>query len=164
MSLRSRSTPMLPVPTLPDATDDPEAHSNPSPERWAAWFSQLYADLSQSLRGVALQGALPVAIGYDDAGRQLGANSSQQISRSAGRLLGWSIKETSGAPVSLTFFDCDEPEQANASHGSPVAVTALAANGHENIQLVPTSYVDGLAVSFSGSGLVYGVALLSGVS
>lgn len=163
MSLRSRATGMLPVPTLPDPADDPAAAATPDPQRWAAWFSQMYADLAESLRGVALQGALPVPIGYDNSGRQLGANGSQQISRSAGRLLGWSIRETSGEAIELVFTDTDESAQGQANHGSLVAITALDANGHENESIRPTSFVDGLAVTFLGSGFVYGVALIGGV-
>jgi hypothetical protein len=153
---------MLPVPTLPEPDEDPGAdHSGVN--RWAAWYAQMYADVAKSLRGVALQGALPIQIGYDDGGRELGQNGSQQISRSAGRLLGWSIRETSGAAVNLVFNDVDESSGGNASHGPLVGVTGLAANGHENEVIVPTSFSDGLAVTFTGSGFVFGVVLLGGV-
>lgn len=161
MSLRDR---MFPVPELPEPSDDPGASAVGDPNRWAAWFAQMYADVAQSLRGVALQGALPMPIGYDESGRALGANGSQQISRSAGRLLGWSIKETGGvAAVSLVFNDIDESTGGNANHGPVVAVTGLIASGHENEMITPTSFSDGLAVTFTGSGLVYGVVLLGGV-
>lgn len=163
MSLRERASAMLPVPKLPELPDDPGAAAAGDPNRWAAWFSQMYADVAKSLRGVALQGALPIQIGYDDSGHNLGQGGTQQISRSAGRLLGWSLQETAGQPLAVVFNDVDEAVGGNASHGPLVGVTGLLANGHENESITPTSFSDGLAVTFTGSGKVFGVVLLGGV-
>jgi hypothetical protein len=162
-SLRHRAASMFPVPTLPAPEEDLGAKADGIVQNWAAYWAQLYADLSESLQGVALQGALPVQVGWDDGGRFLGQGGVQVLSRSAGRLLGWSLLETADAAVTLRFYDGDESAALNAGHGTPVAATQLAANGHENEALRPTSFSDGLSVGFAGTGQVWGVVLIGGV-
>lgn len=143
-------------------TVDPEATPQTIMTAYSAWIAQLYADLAESLDGVALQGALPVEIGTNLHGVAL----SPQISRSAGILRGWSLRETGGQAVTLDFFDVDEAQGQNivvAGSFRRVATTQLAANGASTAELPNASFQSGLGVLIGGAGTVTGVLYLNGV-
>jgi hypothetical protein len=139
---------------------------DPAPERatinteWSRWVTQLMTDLAQSKDGVALQGALPVSVGWDEAGR------GPQIiaSASAGRLLGYSFVETAGQAVTVHFHDAATNTPATQTDGPSVWHTAVAANGVRELVGMNVSFSTGLSLEFNTSGgQVRGVVLLSGV-
>lgn len=121
-----------------------------------AWLTQLMTDVAQSLNGVALQGALPVEFGYDAAGR----GPRLAISRSAGRLLGYSLYETNGADVTVNFYDNDQ----GTTEGTDVWHAKATANSVTNLLDIRASFSVGLSVEFvTTTGKIRGVALLGGV-
>ena len=139
---------------------------DPNPERatvlteWSRWSAQMMTDLSQSLSGVALQGSLPVPIGWDAAGR------GPQIvaSGSAGRLLGYSFLETAGQPVTVHFHDAATNTAATQTDGPDVWHTLVAANGIRELVGLNVSFSTGLSLEFvTTTGQIRGVVLLSGV-
>lgn len=56
------------------------------------WGAELRASLARTLNGVWLQGALPVPLGPVSAGN----GGTQQLSSSAGRCVGWSVRNQDG--------------------------------------------------------------------
>lgn len=80
--------------TVPDQDDSQVREID-----YVRWAMQLQADLAQSLGGVMLRGARPVPLGT-------AANSSSRPTSSPGRLVGWSVRETSGAAAAtVRLFD-----------------------------------------------------------
>lgn len=121
-----------------------------------AWLTQLMTDVAQSLGGVALQGALPVQFGYDRDGR----GPRLTISRSAGRLLGYSLYETAGHDVIVNFYDND----LGSTDGDDVWHEDAAANKVTNLLGIRASFSAGLSAEFvTTGGQVRGIALLGGV-
>lgn len=93
--------------TVPDQ-DDPVGDAE-----WIRWLSQMQADLAESLNGVALRAARPVSVGTGGTPRPLS---------SPGRIVGWSLKETSGAAAAyVRVWDSRE-----AGSGQLLACIALA--------------------------------------
>src|SRR4051794_32192724 len=83
---------------VPDQSDA----ATPDTE-YVRWMTQLQADLAKSLGGVMLQAAQPVAVGSAPGG------SLRPLS-SPGRIVGWSIRETTGtAGAVVTLWDGREP-------------------------------------------------------
>lgn len=144
-------------------TVDPDATPETQLTAYTAWIAQLYADLTESIDGIALQGCDAVEIGTNSAGIVL----SPQISRSAGILRGWSLRETNGAAVTIDFYDVDLAAGQNIAGDvvglRKICTTALAANGHETIPVPNVSFVGGLGVVFTGTGIVTGDVWINGV-
>jgi hypothetical protein len=133
------------VPTQSDqATDHTE---------YIRWLSQLQADVAQSLGGIMLQGARPVPLGTAPGG-------TKTLSRSAGRLVGWSLHETSGTnPALVRFWDGRE------AGANPLAYISVPAGLTVNMWNPPgISVTDALLVEFVTGGslstTVEGVAYL----
>lgn len=129
---------------VPDQEDPPESE-------YVRWLTQLQADLAQSLGGVALRAARPVAIGS-------APNSSGRPLSSPGRIVGWSIRETAGAAAAVRLWDGRE------AGGQLLATVALAASDSHTV--MPTgggiSVSDALFVEVV-TGAVEGVVYLGGV-
>lgn len=133
--------------TVPDQDDTPAT----SEIDFVRWASQLQADLAASLGGVMLRGALPVPIGAAPGG------STRPLS-SPGRVVGWSVLETSGAaPATVTVWDGRE------AGSKPLAYIHLASGLGETIWLgqAGISVTDALLIDISGT--VEGVLYLGGV-
>lgn len=63
------------------------------------WLAQMRADLAETLGGIMLRSARPLPIGT-------AAGSSTHPLGSPGRLVGWSLRETSGsAPATVRIYD-----------------------------------------------------------
>jgi hypothetical protein len=130
--------------TVPDQ-DDP-----PGDVEWVRWLSQLQADLSESINGVALRAARPVSVGTGGGPRPLS---------SPGRIVGWSLKETTGAAGAyLRIWDGRE-----AGGGQLLACISVAQGITTNhstpggINVSDAVYVEVV------SGAVEGVIYLGGV-
>jgi hypothetical protein len=123
---------------VPDQPDDASAIDH------VRWLSQMQADLAQSLGGVMLQGARPVAIGSAPGG-------SQRPLSSPGRLVGWSVHETSGTGSAvLRIWDGRE------TNTRLVAILSVpAGQAVDNVWISPgVSITDALYVEIlSGGGL-----------
>lgn len=120
------------------------------------WLSQLMTDVAQSLNGVALQGALPVPFGYDAGGR----GPRLSISRSAGRLLGYSLSETAGHDVTVNFYDND----LGTTDGDDVWHELVPTSKVVNLLGIRASFSSGLSAEFvTSGGQIRGIALLGGV-
>lgn len=138
---------------------------DPHPERatigteYARWVTQLMTDVAQSLNGVALQGALPVPVGFDPGGH----GPQVLASGSAGRLLGYSLFETAGQAVTVHFHDAATNTAAVQSDGPDVWHEQVAANSVKNLTGMNVSFSTGLSLEFVGTGQLRGVVLLSGV-
>jgi len=108
------------------------------------WISQMQADLAESLGGVMLRAARPVAL-------SLTASGTTQVSASPGRLVGWNLREVSGIGT-LTVRLHNGPDI-----GSPLVACATApAGGVAQCWMAPggISFTEGLTVEvLSGSGL-----------
>lgn len=140
--------------TLPHT--DPHPDTDSQLKQYVAYMAQLWADQAHSLLGVALQGALPVAFGYDKDGR----GPKMKVSTSAGRLLGYSLLETAGHDVTVNFWD----NPLGEASGSEVWHDIVTASKVLNFVGVNASFSTGLSVEFvTSGGLVRGVALLGGV-
>ncbi|MEV4557784.1 hypothetical protein AB0K51_12380 [Kitasatospora sp. NPDC049285] len=132
--------------TVPDQDDDqvPEVE-------YIRWLSQLQADLAQSINGVALRAARPVAIG-------VAPNGSQRPLSSAGRIVGWSVRETTGAAAVVRLWDGRE------AGGQLLGVIAFPAGAAANV--MPSgggiNVSDALFVEVV-TGTVEGVLYLGGV-
>lgn len=133
--------------TVPDQDDTPAVGEID----FVRWASQLQADLAASLGGVMLRGALPVPIGAAPGG------STRPLS-SPGRVVGWSILETSGTnPATVTVWDGREAGSKPLAYihvGAGLAETAWF--GQAGI-----SVTDALLIDISGT--VEGVLYLGAV-
>lgn len=133
--------------TVPDQ-DDTAATGEIEFVRWAA---QLQADLAASLGGVMLRGALPIAIGSAPGG------STRPLS-SPGRVVGWSLLETSGtAAATVTLWDGREAGSRPLAYlhvGAGLADTQWLGGGG-------ISVTDALLIDISGA--VAGVLYLGAV-
>jgi hypothetical protein len=129
-----------------DAPDQPDT-ATPETE-YVRWLSQLQADVAQSLGGIMMQGARPVPVGSAPGGTNTPA-------RSPGRLVGWSLHETTGTAAALVrFWDGRE------TGSKPLAYVALAAGQTLNSWNGPgISITDALLVEVA-TGAVEGVAYL----
>lgn len=144
--------------TMPEV--DPHPDRSTINTEWARWTAQLMTDLSQSLNGVALQGALPIEVGWDADGR----GPKIVASGSSGRLLGYSFFETAGQPVTVHFHDAATNTAATQTDGPSCWHTQVAANGVRELVGLNVSFSAGLSLEFvTTTGQVRGVVLLSGV-
>lgn len=119
---------------------------------YVRWALQMQADLAASLGGVMLRGALPIPIGSAPGG------SLRPLS-SPGRIVGWSVHETSGTnPAFLRVWDGREPGN------KPLAYIGLTAGQVLNhwIGGGGISVTDALSVELV-TGTVEGVLYLGGV-
>lgn len=112
-------------------------------------LEKLRAELARGNRGVNLQGALVVQLRAPGTG-------GTQASGSAGRLMGWSLRETSGtAPATIWLRDGRGPD------GPIVAVVQLAATASQN-----TGHIGGMALAeglyVDVAGAVEGAVYLGG--
>ncbi len=120
------------------------------------WFSQMQTDLAETVGGVLLRGARPVQIGTATGATPL-------VSTSAGRCVGWSMRETTGVnPAVVRLWD------GRSNEGDLVACVNLG-NGASNTQWMAPggfSFQHGLYVEvIAGGGLsddVEGVVYLGG--
>ncbi len=129
--------------------DVPDQSDAATPDTdYVRWLSQLQADVAQSLGGIMMQGARPVPVGSAPGG-------TNTPIRSAGRLVGWSLHETSGTVAALVrIWDGRE----SGSH--PLAYIALDAGKTLNSWNAPgISITDALLVEVA-SGAVEGVVYL----
>lgn len=79
-------------------TETPEETKPPEVD-FMRFLTGLRAELAHSLGGVLLRGARPVPIG-------ISAEATPYVSTSAGRLVGWSVTETTGAgTASVKLYD-----------------------------------------------------------
>jgi hypothetical protein len=130
----------------------PDQPDNAEQIDYLRWLSQMQSDMAASLGGVMLQGALPIPIGSAPGG------SARPLS-SPGRVLGWSIHETSGTVAAVVrIWDGRE------AGSKPLGYVALAAGGVSNhwIGGGGISVTDALFVE-TLSGTVEGVLYLGGV-
>jgi hypothetical protein len=128
--------------TLPDEPDPPQVDA-------ARWLAQLQADVAQSLGGMLLRGTRPVQLGS-------ASNATSQPSGGAGRLTGWSLRETSGTAAAVVrFYD------GRDTSGTLIATAVVPAGTSSNVALAGNgaSYVYGLFVDTSaGTGAIEGAA------
>lgn len=118
----------------------------PGPEKdteevdYVRWLQQMQTDLAESLNGVLLRGARPVQIGT-------AAGATNRPTSSGGRLVGWSIRETTGTtPAVLRFYD------GRGSDAPLVAVANLAGGGSATHWLGSgISLTEGLYVDITGA-------------
>lgn len=111
-----------------------------------AGLEEMRDGLATFHNGIRLQGAryLPVA----------GTDGPRLASRAAGRLLGWSFRETAGAPATIALRD------SQSASGDVIAFVDLPAGGSQTISLAPVgvSFVYGLFVDVTAGaaqGTVY---------
>ena len=91
-------------------------------------IQQLQANLADSVNGVTLRGALPVPVGGPVGGANNGA-TLRPLANGAGRLVGWSIRESSlVGPVLVRFFDGPDAN-GRLIDAVPLASGAAAAPG-----------------------------------
>ena len=131
----------------PDQSDEATAQTE-----YVRWLSQLQADVAQSLGGVMLQAARPVPVGIAPGG-------TLTPIRSAGRLVGWSLHETTGAnPAVVRLWDGREPGS------KPLAYITIPAGAAVNEWIPPgisitdallVDLVTGGSLSTSIEGVVY---------
>lgn len=131
--------------TVPDQDD-----SQVTEIAYVRWLAQMQADLAQSLGGIMLRGARPVPVGSAPGGTSL-------PTLSPGRLVGWSLHETTGTtPAVVAFWDGREPGSR------PLAYVALTGGQSAQQWVSPgISVTDALLVQVV-SGAVEGVAYLGG--
>lgn len=123
---------------VPTQSDEATDHTE-----YIRWLSQLQADVAQSLGGIMLQGARPVPIGLAPGG-------TKTAIRSPGRLVGWSLHETTGAnPALVRFWDGREVG------ANPLGYVTVNAGQAINLWNPPgISITDALLVEFvTGGGL-----------
>ncbi|NUO44680.1 MAG: hypothetical protein HOV82_21930 [Streptomyces sp.] len=120
------------------------------------WFSQLEGNLAETLGGVLLRAARPVQVG-DAAGAQ------NLASTSAGRLVGWSLREATGAaPGVVRIWD------GRDNQGALLACINLGQGASETQWMAPggVSFQHGCFVEIiAGGGLsadVEGAVFLGG--
>lgn len=108
------------------------------------WLMQMQANLAETLHGVMLRGARPVQIGQASGATSL-------VSTSAGRFVGWSVRESTGAnPAVLRLWD------GRNNEGHLLACINLSNGGSNTTWLSPggVSFQYGLYVEIiSGTGL-----------
>lgn len=120
------------------------------------WFSMLQGNLAETLGGVLLRAARPVQVG-------VAANAQNLASTSAGRLVGWSLRESTGtAPGVVRIWD------GRDNQGALLACVNLGQGASETQWMAPggVSFQHGLYVEIiSGGGLsddVEGAVFLGG--
>ena len=129
--------------TVPDQPDNQIREID-----YIRWLSQMQADIAESLGGVMLRGARPVPIGTAPGG-------SPHPLTSPGRLVGWSVRETSGADAAVVAL-----WDAREAGSRPLAYISLAGGASDTRMLSPgVSVVDALFVEVV-SGAVEGVVYL----
>jgi hypothetical protein len=130
-----------------------ETPDTPDPVKeidYVRWLSQMQADVAQSLGGIMLQAARPVPVGSAPGG-------TLTPLRSPGRLVGWSLHESSGTnPALVRLWDGRE---AGAKVLGYVALTAGQADNKWNAPGV--SITDALLIEVV-TGTVEGVVYLGG--
>jgi hypothetical protein len=113
------------------------------------WLAQMQADLAQSLGGIMLRAARAVPVGTADGGTSM-------VSSSPGRLVGWSLRETTGSAGFTVRL------RNGTDSGQPlIACVAGAAGAVDTRFLAPggVSFTEGLYVEIL-SGTVEGVVYL----
>jgi len=105
------------------------------------WFEQMRADMAETLGGIMLRAVRPLSLTV----------LPTQASASPGRLVGWSLRETSGTnPFAVRFHNGD-------STGADVVALAGGAAGSTDTRIFPAggvSFTEGLYVTpVSGAGL-----------
>lgn len=130
---------MATVPTV-----DPATERDTGEIAYVRWLQQMQADLAETLGGVMLRGARPVQIGTADGG-------TMRPTSAPGRLVGWSIRETSGAnPALVRLYN-------GRDFAAPLVACITPATGKADSQWFAPggiSLTEGLAVEFvSGAGL-----------
>jgi hypothetical protein len=105
------------------------------------WLSQMRADLAETVGGIMLRAARPVEVSV----------LPTLLSSSPGRLVGWSLRETSGTDPFVVRF------RGGTDEGQPLIATAAAAAGTVDTQWLPgggISLTEGLFVELvAGDGL-----------
>lgn len=108
------------------ATVPPPAEKDTSEIDYVRWLQQMQTDLVESVNGVMLRGARPVQVGGS-------AGGTMRPTSSGGRLVGWSLRETSGeAPAVVRLYDgrsADAPLVAVVAVGQGLAETQWMAPG-----------------------------------
>lgn len=135
--------------TVPDQDDSQVQEID-----YVRWLMQMQADLAASLGGVMLQGALPVPIGMAPGG------SARPLS-SAGRIVGWSIHETSGtAPALVILWN-----SRTVGEGQPLAYIHIAEGLVETTWLgqAGISVTDAVSVQVALGGTIEGCLYLGAV-
>lgn len=125
----------------------PEQSEHPSDTDIFRWLSQMQADIAETVGGIMLRAARAAPIGIAD-----GANAL--VSASPGRLVGWSIRETTGSATAVVRF-----RNGTDALQPLIGCVDLAAGGTSTQYFGPgVSYTEGLYVeTLSGSfeGAVY---------
>lgn len=115
----------------------PEAEPRETTEMdYLKWLLSMQTDVAETLNGVLLKGARPAPFGVVDS--SLGV---VRLTSSAGRLVGWSLREFGGVnPAVIRLRDSRD------TSGTIVSVITLAANGAQNQWIHPgVSFVDALS-------------------
>jgi hypothetical protein len=135
----------------------PTQEKVPEEVDFVRWVSQMQTNLAESLGGVLLRAARPVQVGIAGGAQNL-------ASTSAGRLVGWSLRESTGAnPAVVRLWDGRDNE------GALVACINLGQGASETQWMAPggVSFQHGLFVEvIEGTGLsvsVEGAVYLGGV-
>jgi hypothetical protein len=138
--------------TVPDQDDSQVREID-----YVRWASQMQADLAQSLGGIMLRGARPVPIGSAAAG------SNRPLS-SPGRIVGWSLHETSGTnPALVRLFDGRDTTGSLLASVQVAASPAAASCNNTWFGTSGISVTDALYVDVSGAGTIEGTLYLGGV-
>ena len=117
----------IPAPETPKETPEIE---------YVKWLAQMQTDLAQSHNGVLLQGARPAPLGGVDAG-----TGTVRLTGSAGRLVGWSVRETGGVNGAVIRL-----HDSRDTSGTVIAVISVNAGQAQTIWLdAGVSFVDALA-------------------
>jgi hypothetical protein len=125
---------------------DIDAPDQAEPEgdiQFVRWLSQMQTDLAQSIGGITLQAARPHTL-------TLGSATGSQLSGVAGRLVGWSVRETGGVnPLAARLRN-------GADNAQPIIAEIYAEAGKVDTKWLPpgVSFTEGLYLEVvTGTGL-----------
>lgn len=123
--------------------DAPDQAEPDSQIEYIRWLSQMQTDLAQSIGGITLQAARPHTL-------SLGTATGSQLSGVAGRLVGWSIRESAGVnPLVVRLRN-------GADASQPIIAEVYAPAGQVSNQWMPpgVSFTEGLYLEVvTGTGL-----------
>ena len=135
----------------------PTQEKVPEEVDFVRWISQMQTNLAETVGGVLLRAARPVQVGVAEGAQNL-------ASTSAGRLVGWSLRESTGtSPAVVRVWD------GRDNTGALVACVNLGQGASETQWMAPggVSFQHGLFVEvIEGDGLsvaVEGAVYLGGV-